>query len=108
MKKEDISFIDRWLLKYCPNAAMRLFAKRIGIKNPIFDKAHEALFNTERIDFFPTSGGRGLVMVIDRQTALFFYQEKDHFVYDGYEMGEYSKGDVTVFDAIEKKPQMYP
>ena len=108
MKKEDISIFTKLLLKHWPTLAMRLFAKKMGIKNIIFDKAHEALFKTERIDFFPTIGGRGLIMVIDGKTALFFYQEGDHFVYDGYEMGKYNKGDVTVFDGIRKDVSMYP
>ena len=87
---------------------MRLFANNIGIKNIIFDKVHEALFNTERIDFFPNVGGRGLVIVIDRKTALFFYQKDNHFVYDGYEIGPYNKGDVRIFDEITKKLSIYP
>lgn len=107
MKRDDISIFTKLLLKYCPNLAMRILAKKMGIKNIIFDKAHEALFKTERIDFFPTVGGRGLVMVIDRETALFFYQEGDHFVYDGYEMGSYNKGDVTIFDDLRKDVLMY-
>lgn len=108
MYQKKLSFIHKLLLKHCPTVAMRLFAKNIGIKNIIFDKAHEALFNTERIDFFPTIGGRGLIMVIDCKTALFFYQKNDHFVYDGYEMGPYNKGDVRIFDDIKKDAPIYP
>ena len=38
------------------------------------------------------------MIVIDRSTALYFYQDSDHFKYDGFEIGEYEKGDVTIFD----------
>ncbi len=106
MCKNELSFIHKLLLKHCPTLAMRIFAKNIDI-NIIFDKAHEALFRTERIDFFPNVGGRGLIMVIDCKTALFFYQEGEHFVYDGYEMGKYNKGDVTIFDDLRKDVLMY-
>lgn len=108
MHKNKLSFIHKFLLKYWPTLAMRLFANDIGIKNIIFDKAHEALFNTERIDFFPNIGGRGLTIVIDSKTALFFYQEDNHFVYDGYEIGTYNKEDVTIFDNLGKDILMYP
>lgn len=60
---------------------------------------HEELAKSKRIDISPVnSGGRGFIITIDRKSALYFYQEGDHFVYDGCEMGEYEKGDVTIFD----------
>ena len=103
MKKLRINWFTKLLLKFWPTLAMKRFAKDIGIKNPIFDKAHEAFSKIERIDFFPLQGGhRGFLLVLDRKTALYFYQDSDHFVYDGYEMGEYDKGDVTIFDDIKK------
>ena len=108
MNKINISILEELLLKFCPTLAMRYFAKQIGIKNIVFDKFHETLFKVDRIDFFPVYGGRGFVLVINNETALFFYQEGDHFVYDGYEMGKYNKGDVTILDNIKKNSPMYP
>ncbi|MFH1990390.1 MAG: hypothetical protein ABIJ19_00855, partial [Patescibacteria group bacterium] len=56
-----------------------------------------------RIDILPSESGlRGFVVVLDRKTAIYFYQDGDHFVYDGFEMGRYDKGDVTIFDNTKR------
>ena len=81
---------------------MRLFANEIGIENAIFNKAHELFSGVGNIDLFPTHGVRGFILVMDRKTALFFYQQGDHFSYDGFEMGQYNKGEVTVVDTLKK------
>lgn len=101
---EKISQFDRILLRFFPNLMFKRFAKRHGIEKVVFDKLHEIFADTNRIDIFPLSGGggsRGFMIVIDRKTALYFYQDHDHFKYDGFEMGEYGDGDVTIFDRIE-------
>ena len=103
MKKLKLNWLTKLLLKFWPALAMKHFAKEMGIENPLFDKAHEVFSEIGRIDFFPFSGGhRGFMIVLDRKTALYFYQNGDHFEYDGYEMGEYDKGDITIFDGIRK------
>jgi len=102
MNKIKVNWLTKMLLKFWPKLAMKQMAKKMKIENPLFDKFHEAFSKTKRIDIFPSgSGGRGFMIVIDRKTALYFYQDGDHFVYDGFEMGEYEKGDVTIFDGIE-------
>lgn len=108
MYKTRITWFDKLLLKYLPTFVMRRFAKAIGIEKPVFEKAHEVFDGAERIDIFPVSNGRGFILVIDCKTALFFYQDGDRFAYDGYEMGKYNKGDVTVLDAIRRDVLMYP
>jgi len=81
---------------------MRRFAKDIGVEDPVSDKAHDFFTKSKRIDFIPLRGkSRGFIIIIDRKSALYFYQDGNHFVYDGYEMGEYDKGDVTVFDRLD-------
>ena len=76
----------------------------MDITNPIFDKAHEIFDGAKRIDLYPTaSAERGFILVLDLKTALYFYQDGDHFKYDGFEMGEYNKGDVTILDNIPEK-----
>jgi len=87
---------------------MKRFARLIVIKKPVFEKAHEVFGEAGRIDFFPASNGRGLILIMDCETALFFYQNGDHFIYDGYEMGTYNKGDVTILDGIKRNIPMYP
>lgn len=87
------------LLRLWPNKAMKMLAKKQGIKEPVFDKLHQIFYKAKRIDLFPTaSNSRGFILVIDQQTALYFYQDGDHFSYDGFEMGKYDKGDVTILD----------
>lgn len=55
----------------------------------------------KRVDIFPlTSGERGFVLMLNKNTALYFYQDGDHFIYDGFEVGEYDGGDVTIFDHL--------
>jgi hypothetical protein len=99
-----ISWLDKQLLKFCPQLAARRLAKKLEIKNVVFDKLHETLHQVERIDFFPYLGNeRGFILVLDLQTALFFNQDGDHFEYDGWEMGKYNKGPVTVLDGLAKK-----
>lgn len=92
------------LLKVRPALVMRRFARELGIKGPVFDQAHALLSGVDRIDLFPArTNERGFLLVLDRKTALYFYQDGDHFVYDGYEMGRYAKGDVTIFDRVQRR-----
>lgn len=107
MITNPVGLLNRFLFKRWPSMAMRLFAKEIGIKNVVFHKAHELFYGVDRVDFFPSHGDRGFVLVVDRKTALFFFQDGDHFEYDGFEMGEYTKGDVTVLDGIQEKTTPY-
>ncbi len=92
------------LFKFYPKMALRLMARKMKINNVIFDKLHDVFDKTDRVDIFPTSGNeRGFILVLDRQTALYFYQDGGHFKYDGFEMGKYEKGDVTIFDDLKNK-----
>jgi len=104
MADVKISWHRKLLLKFWPRAAFKLFAKELGIANPVFDKAHDIFSCAERIDLQPVAGGqRGFILILDSKTALYFYQDGDHFKYDGFEMGKYKKGDVTIFDNIREK-----
>lgn len=103
MINRKISWHRKLLLKLWPRVAFKLFAKELGVANPVFDKAHDIFSSTERIDLYPVaSGQRGFIVILDLKTALYFYQDGDHFKYDGFEMGEYDGGDVTIFDNITK------
>ena len=97
------SFWTRLMLKFRPTLGLKMFNKEQGVSNDIFEKAHDLFSKTKRIDIFPLAGGkRGFILVLDSDTALFFYQDGDHFKYDGFEMGEYAKGDVSIFDQLPK------
>jgi len=96
------SLLIRLILRLNPTAGFKMLNKRLGIKNDAFDKAHEVFSSVERVDIFPTAaGGRGFIFVLDKKTALYFYQDGDHFVYDGFEIGDYDGGDVTIFDGLK-------
>jgi hypothetical protein len=104
MKELKIKWYHKLFLKFWSNMAMKILARKMGVNNPIFDKLHEAFAETERIDIFPyVSGSRGFMIIINRKTALYFNQDGDHFIYDGFEMGEYKKGDVAIFDGLKVK-----
>ncbi|RJQ14365.1 hypothetical protein C4553_01470 [Candidatus Parcubacteria bacterium] len=98
-KELKAGFFTRILIKFWPAMAVKQMARQMGINNPLFDKAHYLFTKVKRVDLVPLKSGlRGFMVVLDRRTALYFYQNNDHFVYDGYEMGMYNKGDVTIFD----------
>lgn len=102
MGKLEVPWYTKIIMRFCPKLFMRWQAKRMGI-DPIFDGAHELFSGVKRVDLFPHGGrsGRSLIMILDRKTALFFYQDGDHFIYDGFEMGEYEKGDTAIFDQLK-------
>lgn len=85
--------LTRLLLRISPMRGFKRLNRSLGVKNDKFDKAHELFSNTKSIDIFPlnSSSGRGFMIVLDRDTALYFYQDGDHFKYDGFEMGKYEK-----------------
>ncbi len=90
----------KFLMRFSPKLFLRLAAKEGGIDYQDLERAMELFGKAKRIDFQPMSGtdGRGLVITLDQKLSLWFYQDSDHFTFDGYEIGEYDKGKVTVFD----------
>lgn len=104
MKKIKIDWLTKLILKFWPSLAMVRLAKKIGIANPMFSEAHNLFSKVRRIDLLPLKFGyRGFMIVLDKKTALYFHQDYDHFVYDGFEMGKYEKGDVTIFDNLAQR-----
>ncbi len=104
LPENQITWLDKMLLKFWPKRTMHRLAKKMKVGNIVFDKLHDVFSKTETIDIFPAAGNqRGFIMVFDHETAIFFYQDGDHFAYDGFEMGEYVKGDVTIFDNLKNK-----
>lgn len=99
LRESGVSFWTRLLLRFWPLAGIKNLSRELGVDPELAEQAHKAFENTKRIDLVPSaSGGRGFQIIIDRSTSLYFYQDGDHFVYDGFENGEYKKGDVTIFD----------
>ena len=98
----QISWFVRLLFKFWPKMGLKYFAAKMGIDDSMARGAHNFFTRVERVDIFPSSSGyRGFILILNQRTSLYFYQDGDHFIYDGYEMGDYRKGDVTIFDRIE-------
>lgn len=101
-----LTWWQKLLMKFWPWALFKILSKQMKIQNVVFDKLHDVFSESKTIDIFPfrpANAGRGFMLVIDRETALYFYQDGDHFKYDGFEMGPYEKGDVTIFDNLKSK-----
>ena len=88
------------LMRFSPKLFLRLAAKEQKVDYQDLEYAMELFGKAKRIDFQPLSGtsGRGLIITLDQKLSLWFFQDGDNFKFDGYEMGEYNKGEVTVFD----------
>jgi len=99
-----INWFTKILMRFAPKTFLRYVAREQGIR---FEKINclTKLFGENcRIDIFPLSGSgsRGFSIILDNKLSLYFYQDGDHFCYDGYEIGEYEKGNVTIFDNIRE------
>ncbi len=99
LKESGVSWWTRILLRISPLRGVKRLSRELGVDPDLAEKAHEVFSGAKRIDIISSqSGERGFQLIIDGSTALYFYQHGDHFVYDGWENGEYEKGDITVFD----------
>ena len=90
----------KFLMRFSPKLFLRLAAKEQKVDYQDLENAMELFGKAKRIDFQPLSstGGRGLIITLDQKLSLWFFQDGDNFKFDGYEMGEYDEGEVTVFD----------
>lgn len=103
MKQVKINWLIKGLLKFWPSLAMRFFARKSGVNWTLVNDLHTKFGRVERVDIIPTASGRGFILILDKKLSLHFYQDHDHFAYDGFEMGEYEGGDVTIFDSLNKR-----
>ena len=100
MSRLNLSWWEKLKLKYFPMSFLFDQAKDRGA-GKILDKPHEAFTKAKTVELIPIAAARGFIIVIDRKISFWFYQDGDHFKYDGFEIGEYDKGDVTIFDKID-------
>ena len=91
-------------MRLLPRQWVRYRANKEGVNPHLIDSAIH-LFDGARVDLFPLSneGGRSFLVVLDRKFSLWFLQDGDHFEFDGYEIGPYQSGDVTIFDRLENR-----
>lgn len=111
LKNKDIEIADRFLSwperllwRFFPRLALRYFIGKKAIPFAKLDTLHSLLQDTRRFDIIPYSpqetGARGFQLILDQKITLFFYQNGNSFAYDGYEVGEYEAGEVTLFDQV--------
>ncbi len=101
LERAGASWLTRKLLAVSFGMGMRRLAKELSEPGLGMSKRANALFDqVRRVDVAPSDspGFRGFQMVIDGVLSLYFSQDGDHFVYDGFEVGYFEDGDVTVFD----------
>jgi len=99
-----VNLFTKIFMRLAPINFLRYAARQQGVDDKKIIYAFKLFDDTERIDIqpLPSAEGRGFVIYLDCKLSLHFYQDGDRFYYDGLEIGEYKKGDVTVFDHIEE------
>src|ERR1700679_3939758 len=102
LKKTKVSWVTRALLAVAVPWGLGRLARELGGSGvEMSKKAHSFFEGTGRVDVAPLrSELRGFQIVIDNMLSLYFIQDGDHFAYDGFEMGLYEDGDVTIFDPL--------
>ena len=90
--------VAKIFMRIWPTACIKYVAWRKGCPPSLMRHAN-ALFDEASVDIVLTkTGGRGFQIIVDNKFSLYFYQDGKHFKYDGWEVGEYEDGDITVFD----------
>jgi len=97
-----VSWLTRVLLGLSLSWGMNRLARELNAPDIERSKKAHALFQKiERVDIVPSrSNLRGFRIVLDSLLSLYFSQDGDHFVYDGFEIGPDDEGDVTIFDKL--------
>jgi len=88
---------DDILFRYVPFLWLRWVAYRKHIKHPPF-RLDKLLRKYKKVHIKFHHDVRGFRLELDNQVSLWFEQRGDHFEYDGWEVGDYEDGEVTVFD----------
>jgi len=97
------NFINKLSLRFFPRLFLKYGAKKQKVDPKKLDWAVKLFGDCERIDISRTAtSDRGFILTLDKKMRLFFYQDGDHFSFDGYEIGEYENGEVTIFDNLGK------
>lgn len=99
-----LNFFTKVFMRLAPKSFLRYAAREQGVGGKKIKYAIGLFEGVKRIDIhpLPSSEFRGFVIYLDSKLSLHFYQDGDHFYYDGLEIGEYEKGEVTVFDNLDK------
>lgn len=97
-----LNIFTKLFLKFFPKTFLKFAASKQGIDDKKLDYADKLFGNCKRIDIQPLSGkNRGFIITLDNKLSLWFFQDGDSFKFDGYEVGEYDNGEITVFDGLK-------
>jgi hypothetical protein len=95
----DYAWYHKMLFRLFPVASLKFVAWKMGCSFSFIRHGH-IFFEGASVDIVPTkTGGRGFRIILNNKLSLYFYQDGKHFKYDGWELGEYEDGDITVFDS---------
>jgi len=99
----EINWLTKLFIKFFPKQFLKQALRENNADPRNIDYAQKLFGDCRRIDIQPLSGeNRGFIITLDNNFSLWFFQDGDHFVYDGFETGAYDNGEVTVFDDLNK------
>lgn len=97
-----LNWLTKLFIHISPQSFLRHAARQQGVDDRKIDYSFKLFGDAERIDIQPLTGEhRGFIICLDCKLTLWFFQDGDHFFYDGFEVGEYDKGEVMVFDKLK-------
>lgn len=98
------SVIFRFLARFFPFILIQIQKMFSQIDTRPAEELHGVFSQSQRIDLIPSQHStRAFTILLDQKTALYFSQDGDKFIYDGWEVGEYEeKGEITIFDDLKK------
>ena len=103
ISKSKVGWLTKTLMRMLLPWTMKRFVTELNAAGIALSKKATALFqDVDRIDIIPIRAVdvRGFQIILDNMVALYFCQEGDRFVYDGFELGPQEEGDITVFDGL--------
>jgi len=89
-------------IKFLPKIFLKSAARQQGIDSKKLDYADKLFRDCQKIGIQPLAGAnRGFILFLDNKFSLWFFQDGDHFIFDGCEIGEYKDSEVTIFDNLK-------
>ena len=72
----------------------------MGLLNDMKPHEVDKWLKEKNEDGFVVRYKKGVLILTTGRISLHFYQNGDSFYYDGFEIGRYNKGNVTIFDKL--------
>lgn len=80
------------LISHQPTEAFQLASQLEGLSPDLYSKADKVFSAVNKIEFchIGTTKEPGWLMILDQKLSLWFYQQDNGWIYDGFEIGDYS------------------